>query len=765
MKNKFLLLSVLFTLSGISTLFGQANIADARSQAIGSTVTITGVSSDGGELGNGIRYIQDETGGIPIFSYDDVDGVVDRGDSVHVTGVLKLFNGLLEIDPVTNFEARGQGTEIGPWNLNITDFSDTYEGRLVRLDNVTFTSGGTFTAGNNFQISDGTNTSEIRINAGTMLGGTTIPTGALSVVGLLSEFSGSFQILVRDAADIFPYTAPDKKIQVLIDGSSVLNGATENIGTTSSTPLSLENIGTNDLTITSINFTGPAASDFSTTVPTGAIAGGTDATGTIDFSPLGTGSRIANMEITSDDPDDPIYTITLYGVGTDGLATEPSDGPTNISFSNLEAYTMKVSFDASSDADGYLVVWENGNAPTGEPVDGTSYKRGDMIGGNKIAYVGNNLSFAPRGIRANIDYFFKIYAYNGYGATINYNQVDKLEGNQSSTGSNIGGYYGSISSSDPNLIDELTTLINPHDFSSYYMYKLVMMDDFEALDTTGGDSYVIGVYSGERAVYSGQFEWNDVGFSREHTYASSWFASGSVDQNDPEYSDYHNLYPVNQNQANAPRSNLPLGEVVGTPVFQYLEGKRGDDANGNLVYEPRDAQKGNAARSMFYMATAYNGPNGTGDDWSLPASQDQDVLKQWHFNDLPDSYEIARHEKVFSIQNNRNPYIDSVNFACYVDFSQMAYTINGCDDLGLSTDFVENNLSIFPNPSNDIVYVQLNGVDISSIAVKDMTGRTVGMYTSLKHYIEVNVADLTPGTYFLKINTEKGNLVRKVVVQ
>ena len=765
MKNKFLLLSAVFTLSGMATLFGQADIADARSQAIGSTVTITGVSADGGELGGSIRYIQDQTGGIPIYGYNEVNGVVERGDSVHVTGVLKVFNGLLEVDPITNFEARGQGIEIAPWLLNVTDLGDTYEGRLVQLDNVTFNdAGGTFADGTNFVISDGSNTTEVRINSGTNLGGTTIPSGAQTVVGLLSEFSGSFQLLVRDAADIFPYVAPDKKIQVLVDGTNELNGATVNIGTTSSTPLKLENIGTNDLTISSINFTGPAAAEYSTTLSAGMIAGGADMSGTIDFSPTGTGSRIADLEIVSNDPDDPNYIITLYGIGTDGLATEPTNGPTNLSFSNIEAYGMKVSYDASADADGYLVVWNKESMPTGAPVDGTSYLRGDMIGNDKIAYVGGNASFAPRGIRANIDYYYKVYAYNGYGTHINYNQTDNVQGNQLSGGSEIGTYYGGISSTDPTLVNDLTVLINPHDFSSYYMYKLKMMDGFEAMDTIGGESYVVGVYTGERAVYSGTFDWTDVGFSREHTYPKSWFGSGSTDQNDPEYSDYHNLYPVNQNMANQPRSNLPLGEVVGTPAFEYLDGKRGENVNGVLVYEPRDAQKGNAARAMFYMATAYNGPNGTGDNWSLPAAQDQDVLKKWHFQDLPDSYEIARHEKVYSIQNNRNPYIDSVDFACFVDFSDMTYHINGCDDLGLTTDYIENNLSVFPNPSNDNVYVQLNGVDISSIEVMDLAGRIVGTYTSTKMFVKVNVESLRSGTYFFNINTAKGSIVRKVVV-
>jgi hypothetical protein len=286
------------------------------------------------------------------------------------------------------------------------------------------------------------------------------------------------------------------------------------------------------------------------------------------------------------------------------------------------------------------------------------------------------------------------------------------------------------------------------------------------MDTIGGESYITCVYSGERKVYSGPFDWTATGYSREHTYAHSWFptnpANGTPEE--LEYADYHNLYPTNLNSANIPRSNLPFGEIVGTPAFTYLEGSRGQNANGSLVYEPRDAQKGNLARSIFYMATAYNGANGTGDNWSIPSNQDQDVLKNWHFTDLPDSYEIARHELIYSVQDNRNPYIDSVDFACYVDFNSMSYNSAGCE-LGLTTEFVENNLSVFPNPSNEIVYVQLNGIDITAVDVKDMTGRTVGTFTSSTQFVEVDVTNFKAGTYLLNINTEKGNLVERIIVQ
>src|SRR5690606_2249036 len=134
---------------------------------------------------------------------------------------------------------------------------------------------------------------------------------------------------------------------------------------------------------------------------------------------------------------------------------------------------------------------------------------------------------------------------------------------------------------------------------------------------------------------------------------------------------------------NVARSNYPFGNVV-TVQTQYMGAKKGLNANNRVVFEPADNVKGDVARALMYMAVRYNGLNG---NWAfpnwispiVPYGQDIDVLLTWHFQDLPDSYEIARNEYVYSVQGNRNPFVDDVNFACYIDFSNMTYRAEGCE--------------------------------------------------------------------------------------
>lgn len=755
--------------SGLS--FAQTDINDARTNfSQGQTITIKGVAANGSELGP-IRYIQDNTGGLAAYSTSQTSGI-SLGDSVEITGPLSQFGGAIQISPINTVTNFGQANQIAPLLVDISNLGANIEGRLIQIDNVTFpAAGGNFTvsgSGTNYPFTDGTNTVDVRINPNSNINGSSIPSGPQTVVGLLSQFNGTYQILPRTTADIFAYSPPDKEIVVTFEGNNLFTGDEYVVGTTTTTNFQIENLGVNPLTISSVNITGLSASEFSTSLTTGTVAPGGSNNYTLTFTPTGNGTKLASLVIGNDDADENPFEVNLYAVGLDGFATEPTSLPSNLMFSNIEAYTLTGAFTPSVDAEKYLVVYKLGSAPTASPVDGVEYQKGDIINDGVVAYVGAGTGFVPRGVRANRDYYYAIYPFNGSTTFTNYNTSAPLIGNVTSTGENIGNYYDGISSANnPNFISELTALINPHNYITYFLYKTTVMEEFEIRDTTQNRSVVTCAYTGENLIFNGAFDWTQTGYSREHTYAHSWmptFTNGNSEDL-PQYSDQHNLYPTNLQQANSPRSNLPLGEITGNTVFNYLEGSVGEIVpNGALVYEPRDAQKGNAARAIFYMATAYEGIDG--DNWSIPSNQDQQVLKNWHFSDVPDDYEIARHEYIYSVQNNRNPFVDSANFACYINFNTMDYIPTGCGSLGLNPEIVENDLVVFPNPSSDKVYVQVNGLKLKSYTITNLQGQTIEVVNNLNaSKIILDGAVLGAGTYFIQVETDLGNATKRFVIK
>jgi endonuclease I/DNA/RNA endonuclease YhcR with UshA esterase domain len=760
--RKLLLLTILgFTF----TSNAQTNINDARTNySIGQTVTIKGVSANGNnQLGN-IRYIQDATGGIPAYGVPTAfGGNIALGDSVTITGVLYDFNGLLEISPTNSFTVHGPVAAPIPLVVPMTSAGEPLEGRLLKFQNVTIGGTGNFAGNTNYTLTSGSNTFQMRVTSGSNLVGTPIPSGPVSVTGLLSQYNTDYQLLPRMTTDIVAYVAPATEINVKIGGVDVLLGGSYFVGNSANTVITIENSGASNLTVSSTSVTGANASEFTTNIPASSTVSATSQQNyNLSFVPTGNGTRVATLTINNDDPDESVYVIYLEGVGLDNLATEPLTNPSALTFTNVSSYTMNGTFPASATANAYIVLWKNGGTVTEVPVDGASYMRGDMIGGAKVAYVGSSTGFVPRGIIANQNYSFKVFAFNGQGAYTNYKTTTPASASVVSLGEQIGTYYNGINSQSSTFLTDLSALINPHTVVSYFNYKTTVMSVFEPRDTTNGQSYVVCAYSGEHKVYTDPFDWTATGYSREHTYAHSWMPSYPADSPAlPEYSDVHNLYPTNNTQANGPRSNLPLDSITGNVVFTYLEGRVGYNGS-QLVYEPRQVQKGNAARALLYMATCYNGISGA--NWKLPVTQGQVHLKAWHDNDAPDNYEIARNEYIFSLQNNRNPFVDSVHFACPINFTNMSYT--ACASTNELNELLEQNLTVFPVPSQNEVYIQVNGTTINSVEILDLTGKIVFS----KNYnnnavVELKNTGLSSGTYLVKVVTPYGSTAKRIIIE
>lgn len=746
-----------FALFTVLSLKAQT-ISQVRNLGIGQTVTVTGVVTNGSELGS-IRYLQDGTAGIAC--YGSSLSSVQRGDSITATGVLFDFSGLLELSPTNSFINHGPAVLPLAQTIPFTSGTESLEAQLVRFDNVTFVQTGNFATGNStVQVSNGTSTFDVRVNGSTNIDGTAIPTGPISIVGLLGQFNANYQIIPRNLLDIFPYVAPAREINVKVNGSTVLNNDTYIVGTTAATNVTIENTGVSALTLSGVTFTGANASEFGINLTTGTVAGLGSNSYSLTFTPTGTGTRTATISIANNDSDENPYIINLYAIGTNNLATEPTSNPSNLTFPLVKAYTVGGQYTAGTNAENYIVLWKNGSAVTGMPTDGTSYKRGDVVGDARVAYIGSGTGFTPRGIIANQNYHFAVYAFNGPAGFENYKTTTPAIGDVTSQGEQIGNYYSGISSGSTTFLSDLSALINPHTVVSYFNYKTTVMNQFEIRDTTNGQSFVTCVYSGERKVFDEPFDWSAQGYSREHSYCHSWMPTFPCDNPEqPEYSDQHNLWPTNLQQANTPRSNLPMMDIDGNVVFTYLEGSVGYSGN-QLVYEPRAAQKGNAARSIFYMATAYNTQGGN--NWQLPTNQSQESLKTWHFNDLPDNYEIARNEFIFSKQANRNPYVDSVNFACHVNFANMSYLV--CD-AGIDEKLAAN-FTVFPVPTSDKLFAQVNGLDIVEYTIMDMQGRVIKSSSNIQvPVLELGTTEFKSGMYLLQVGTTFGQVQREFIVE
>jgi len=161
------------------------------------------------------------------------------------------------------------------------------------------------------------------------------------------------------------------------------------------------------------------------------------------------------------------------------------------------------------------------------------------------------------------------------------------------------------------------------------------------IDNQNGD--ITCVYTGRVATFNTRAGAVANAMNTEHTFPQSKFGSAN-----PMQSDIHHLFPCDA-IANTRRSNDPFG-IVTSPVWM-----QGGSLTDNTIFEPRDAQKGTAARALLYFVTRYQ-------DFTAFIAPQEELLKEWALKFVPTTWDSLRNERTFLVQGNRNPFIDHPEF-------------------------------------------------------------------------------------------------------
>ncbi|WP_421917807.1 endonuclease [Marinifilum sp.] len=231
-------------------------------------------------------------------------------------------------------------------------------------------------------------------------------------------------------------------------------------------------------------------------------------------------------------------------------------------------------------------------------------------------------------------------------------------------------------------------------------------DVWDALDEADQDpdneNHIILIYTGKSIPKANKSKNNQQDYwNREHIWAKS---HGDFGTDEGPGTDIHALRACDAS-VNSDRSNR-LFDNGGTAHNEATDCKYDDN---DFTWEPRDAVKGDIARMIFYMAVRYEGENGRPDleltdDLSYSTISNKDplfgklsTLMDWNNQDPVDAAEKARNEKVYTIQGNRNPFIDHPEWVddiwtAAVDTESPAITelspANGVDGVSLTANLI-----------------------------------------------------------------------------
>jgi len=222
-------------------------------------------------------------------------------------------------------------------------------------------------------------------------------------------------------------------------------------------------------------------------------------------------------------------------------------------------------------------------------------------------------------------------------------------------------YYIDINPDSPTLRQDLSRLLSTtHEVISYpAIWNAFILTDMRA--GCINDIYSVKCWAPQIDQCSGSVGREHICYNREHSFPRSWWG-GSTQIG--AYTDLMHVFPAD-GYNNIKRSNNPI-DFVDEPLHYRMSngGKIGPCRNFKPLrcFEPTDSVKGDFARAYFYMSVRYwnefkccdmLGTNGARIKPML-----EKVLREWNRIDPVSAFERQRNDAAFSVQKNRNPFID-----------------------------------------------------------------------------------------------------------
>lgn len=739
-------------------------------------------------------YIYDNTGGINVFSFNDVGSYqVARGDSIRVIGTIAQFNGLTEMVP-DSIVVLGTNQALKAPQV-ITALDETTEGEYIRLNGVTVVTPSQWpTSGSsNVDVTDGVNTFVMRIDGDTDIPGTPVPTGQFDVIGAGGQFDGSnpftsgYQILPSDSLSIIPVVATTPTIGFAGGAQAQL----EDAGTVSvSMPIAPASPNAETIKIYVSNGAGATSADYTTTpaVVTDTITVNVAANATMasfDVNIVDDATQENNEDITFtianvsagltvgfnsthvftiNDNDTPIPTYNIADiVGVDATGSADSLGVYCklvgiVTTPQLSATRTDFFFTNSTNTAGIKVnqpTLISYNAIMGDEIRVigtlTEFNGGIQIDPDSVVVISSGNTINPTVISTNLGETTE-------GRVIRLNGVELVD----STGwpsSNFGNFNIVLATNDTvtlRLDSDLITNWGPAPVGKFDVIGVGGQFDPSSPYT---DGYQILPRVGTEIIrILPSLAITEVMPSSNHNAPidGDWFEVTNFG-NDPidldGYSWDDDSRQVGRHEIN---STLMIG--AGESII-FLDAVVPEDtawltswrqlANG-LVVITKDE----------FGPIGFSSLSSGGDEVNLWDDLGQLVSRA--------TYASGDVNAGFSIEFDN----DGNLIGSSVAGSNGAYTSNN-GDVGSPgnrppvslEEFLLNNVSLYPNPATSSVSINTNSNQVKELSVTSLTGKLLSSMTSTDSTVEINVNDLPRGVYVITIEMGTAKASRKLIVQ
>jgi len=717
----------------------QQNISDVRNLREGETATISGIVTNGNELGV-VRYVQDTTAGIAV--YDENLSAVKQGDSITITGEIHPFNNLFEITTVSSFIVHSSGNQLpSPVTITIDQIGEDYEGQLVRINDIEIeNANGTFDGGKNYNFTKGSATGVFRTSFDSPVVGEVIPTGKINLVAICSQYSFEFED-TQNGYQLLPRTMDD-----FISGNPV----------NFTSPLKIYNISTGGFTLswsTDVNSSSEVVFGLNKDQST--------------WTNLTSGS-------SSQVDDEFFHEVALSGFdpATIVYAKAFSVFNTDTAFSSLSVFATESN--SSGEIKVYFNTDINGDVSTGE----LSKNIGRAMEDTLISYIN----------RAEESIDFCIYNINNSGLS----DISGALNSAHNRGVRVRFITcGSTAHSGmDDLITDIPTLESPHNSETGIMHNKFAIFDANSSDTekpwiwsgstnltydqvnTDANNMIFIQDQTLTKAYQIEFEEMWGGSGDQPNYSQSKFGANKIDNTPHEFiisgnrlqsyfspSDGTNQQIINA--INSADNDLDIETMLITRT-DIANSIREADERGVEVHVITNASGGNSSTVNDILTAAL--PNGKFifDNTASAILHHKLAIVDANFSTSDPQVITGSHNWSNSAndRNDENTLIIHNEEIANQYFQQFAYRFaeNGGNLVVSAEDIEFQNINIFPNPVVNEVNIT-SSVPVKTIELFSITGEKIQDYNFTNQYqIAVQMSALKSGIYFLNIKTDLGNL-------
>ena len=109
----------------------------------------------------------------------------------------------------------------------------------------------------------------------------------------------------------------------------------------------------------------------------------------------------------------------------------------------------------------------------------------------------------------------------------------------------------------------------------------------------------------------------------------------------------------------------------------------------------------------------------------------------------------------FDVVDGEGGWVEITNFNITIDDSFVTSTLDNKFD---------NEITIYPNPADESLYISHKTIDALSIKILDLAGRILSNLSTNRNNM-INTSNLDNGVYLVEITSEKKKSVKKIVIQ